>query len=38
MLVFCMGVNCFLLLCHTISAFGETFDDETIDKQGSDKL
>ena len=38
MLVFCMGVNCFLLIIIPLVASGETGDDETIDKQGADKL
>ena len=33
-----MGVNCFLLIIIAIGASGETGDNETIDKQGADKL
>ena len=38
MLVFCMEVNCFFTYCHTIGASGETGDNETMNKQGADKL
>ena len=38
MLVFCIGVQLFFTHHHAIGAFGETGDDETIDKQGADKL
>ena len=37
-LVFYMWGNWFFAHCHTISASGETGDNETIDKQGADKL
>ena len=32
------GVQLFFTHCYTIGAFGETGDDETIDKLGADKL
>ena len=38
MLVFCMGFNCFLLIVMPLVLLSETGDDETIDKQGADKL
>ena len=38
MLVFCIGVSCFLLIIMPLDASGETGDDETIDKPGDDKL
>ena len=38
MLVLCMGVNCFLLIVILLVASGEIGNNETIDKQGSNKL
>ena len=38
MLVFCVGVNCFFTHRYAIGAIRKTGDDETIDKEGANKL